>query len=209
MVKSASHWHKLHHSAAQVSRNADAKIEEDRPNIDSELECSICYSTFKDPVVTPTGHTYCRACIERCTRDGRLYCPHTRQMFRRDELKPNFLVRRIMDALKLPTGVPDRQSDNQQRAAQASSKSSTSTQQHHSSHDRGAFDPADYEQYSSYDHREFVGSYHRAGSEEEEDLTPGEKILLAGGAALAVGGLAWLLKKALSTDDEPGHRRRH
>lgn len=29
------------------------------------LECCICQSTFKDPVITQCGHTYCKLCLLR------------------------------------------------------------------------------------------------------------------------------------------------
>ncbi|CAH2209425.1 jg6653, partial [Pararge aegeria aegeria] len=31
----------------------------------SDLECVLCTNTYRSPVSTPCGHTYCRECIER------------------------------------------------------------------------------------------------------------------------------------------------
>ncbi|XP_069619480.1 E3 ubiquitin-protein ligase TRIM39-like [Ranitomeya imitator] len=51
-----------------------------------ELLCSICLSTFKDPVMLRCGHNFCRVCIGRVldTQDGSgVYsCPECRKRFR-------------------------------------------------------------------------------------------------------------------------------
>ncbi|XP_069619347.1 E3 ubiquitin-protein ligase TRIM39-like [Ranitomeya imitator] len=51
-----------------------------------ELLCSICLSTFKDPVTLRCGHNFCRVCIGRVldTQDeSRVYsCPECRKRFR-------------------------------------------------------------------------------------------------------------------------------
>ncbi|XP_077117434.1 E3 ubiquitin/ISG15 ligase TRIM25-like [Ranitomeya variabilis] len=51
-----------------------------------ELLCSICLSTFKDPVTLRCGHNFCRVCIGRVldTQDGSgVYsCPECRKRFR-------------------------------------------------------------------------------------------------------------------------------
>ncbi|XP_077119114.1 E3 ubiquitin-protein ligase TRIM39-like [Ranitomeya variabilis] len=41
-----------------------------------ELLCSICLSTYTDPVMLRCGHNYCRVCIDHVldTQDGYLYC---------------------------------------------------------------------------------------------------------------------------------------
>ncbi|XP_077122679.1 E3 ubiquitin/ISG15 ligase TRIM25-like [Ranitomeya variabilis] len=50
-----------------------------------ELLCSICLSTFKDPVMLRCGHNFCRVCIDRVldTQDGSgVYsCPECREEF--------------------------------------------------------------------------------------------------------------------------------
>ncbi|KIK56392.1 hypothetical protein GYMLUDRAFT_47162 [Collybiopsis luxurians FD-317 M1] len=49
-------------------------------------ECSICLSTFKDPVCTPCGHIYCAICLSghvfsASTRDNTALCPGCRTPF--------------------------------------------------------------------------------------------------------------------------------
>ncbi|XP_077122666.1 E3 ubiquitin-protein ligase TRIM39-like [Ranitomeya variabilis] len=51
-----------------------------------ELLCSICLSTFKDPVTLRCGHNFCRVCIGRVLhtqdRSGVYSCPDCRKRFR-------------------------------------------------------------------------------------------------------------------------------
>ena len=39
-----------------------------------DLECSLCYRLFHQPVTTPCGHTFCRQCLDRCM-DHHTSCP--------------------------------------------------------------------------------------------------------------------------------------
>ncbi|XP_073467000.1 E3 ubiquitin/ISG15 ligase TRIM25-like [Aquarana catesbeiana] len=52
-----------------------------------ELECSICLSTYKDPVTLKCGHNFCRTCISRVldTQEGGCSCPECREKF---QLRP-------------------------------------------------------------------------------------------------------------------------
>ncbi|KAK6173031.1 hypothetical protein SNE40_016570 [Patella caerulea] len=39
-----------------------------------DLECSLCYRLFYEPVTTPCGHVFCKQCLERCL-DHQTCCP--------------------------------------------------------------------------------------------------------------------------------------
>nr|KAG5687268.1 hypothetical protein BaRGS_010255 [Batillaria attramentaria] len=39
-----------------------------------DLECSLCYRLFYQPVTTPCGHVFCRQCLDRCL-DHQTTCP--------------------------------------------------------------------------------------------------------------------------------------
>lgn len=53
---------------------ADVK-EIDRSLLSMEdLECSLCYRLFYQPVTTPCGHVFCRQCLDRCL-DHQTTCP--------------------------------------------------------------------------------------------------------------------------------------
>ncbi|CAN2391880.1 RING [Pristimantis euphronides] len=70
----------------------------------NELLCSICLSTYTDPVLLRCGHNYCQLCIGRVldTQAGsRVYsCPECREKFqKRPELMRNLALRNIMENL--------------------------------------------------------------------------------------------------------------
>ncbi|XP_075199462.1 LOW QUALITY PROTEIN: E3 ubiquitin-protein ligase TRIM11-like [Anomaloglossus baeobatrachus] len=67
-----------------------------------ELLCSICLSTYTDPVMLRCGHNFCRVCIDRAldTQDGSgVYsCPECRERFQeRPPLMRNLALRNIME----------------------------------------------------------------------------------------------------------------
>ncbi|KAM3913305.1 E3 ubiquitin/ISG15 ligase TRIM25-like [Leptodactylus fuscus] len=66
----------------------------------AELNCSICLSTYTDPVMLSCGHNFCRICIDRLLdiqdESGIYSCPECREMF---EERPvlNITLRKIME----------------------------------------------------------------------------------------------------------------
>ncbi|XP_075198217.1 E3 ubiquitin/ISG15 ligase TRIM25-like [Anomaloglossus baeobatrachus] len=67
-----------------------------------ELLCSICLSTYTDPVMLRCGHNFCRVCIDRAldTQDesGVYSCPDCRERFQeRPPLMRNIALRNIME----------------------------------------------------------------------------------------------------------------
>ncbi|XP_075132018.1 uncharacterized protein LOC142204604 [Leptodactylus fuscus] len=80
----------------------------------AELDCSICLSTYTDPVMLRCGHNFCRDCIDRVldTQDqsGDYSCPECREEFperpvlmrnlsRNEQVCPNLALRNIMENL--------------------------------------------------------------------------------------------------------------
>lgn len=218
----------------QACSGGDGEKAANSEAIYSALQCPICYQTFLDPVSSPTGHTYCRRCVECCSRDNNpnlLYSPHTRETFTRDQIKPDYTTRRILEALGLPTGVPERQSASNPSASHSlpAAPQQRTTNQHagpqqlpNTLGNGSAISWADYAE--AYSNDELVDLLHLdqpgqlnsgwqgrpaayTSREGEEDLTTEEKVVLAGGALVAAGGLAWLLKKVLSDDDSSQRRR--
>ncbi|XP_073506280.1 E3 ubiquitin/ISG15 ligase TRIM25-like [Phyllobates terribilis] len=66
-----------------------------------ELLCSICLSTYTDPVMLRCGHNFCRVCIDRVldTQDksGVYFCPDCREQFlERPALMRNFALCKIV-----------------------------------------------------------------------------------------------------------------
>ncbi|XP_073423667.1 E3 ubiquitin/ISG15 ligase TRIM25-like [Dendrobates tinctorius] len=67
-----------------------------------ELGCSICLSTYTDPVMLRCGHNYCRVCIDRVLDtqkgSGEYFCPECREEFlERPALMRNIALRNIME----------------------------------------------------------------------------------------------------------------
>ncbi|XP_075131292.1 tripartite motif-containing protein 14-like [Leptodactylus fuscus] len=72
----------------------------------AELDCSICLSTYTDPVMLRCGHNFCRVCIDRAldTQDesGVYSCPECRSKFpERPALMRDIALRNIMEDLRL------------------------------------------------------------------------------------------------------------
>ncbi|KAM3926597.1 E3 ubiquitin/ISG15 ligase TRIM25-like [Leptodactylus fuscus] len=70
----------------------------------AELDCSICLSTYTDPVMLRCGHNFCRLCIDRVldTQDqsGVYSCPECREEFQvRPVLMRDIALRNIMENL--------------------------------------------------------------------------------------------------------------
>ncbi|XP_075144259.1 tripartite motif-containing protein 75-like [Leptodactylus fuscus] len=70
-----------------------------------ELLCSICCSTYTDPVMLKCGHNFCQICIDHVldkpNRSGVYSCPECRKRYRqRPELMKNFPLRNILEDFK-------------------------------------------------------------------------------------------------------------
>ncbi|XP_061078661.1 E3 ubiquitin-protein ligase TRIM11-like [Conger conger] len=55
-------------------------------NLEAELSCSVCLSTYRDPVLLPCGHNFCRECLcmawESQDTGKRYSCPECRAEFK-------------------------------------------------------------------------------------------------------------------------------
>ncbi|XP_033979660.1 probable E3 ubiquitin-protein ligase TRIML1 isoform X2 [Trematomus bernacchii] len=71
-------------------------------NISEEFLCSICLDVFTEPVTTPCGHNYCRACISSywSSRDT-IQCPLCQETFRKaTKLRVNVEFRDMLEIFK-------------------------------------------------------------------------------------------------------------
>merc|ERR1712034_45120 len=85
------------HSLAQENRRLTNIIENLR---EKDLTCPITQVTFKDPVTTADGHTYERADIEKWFARGKRTSPNTGATLRKRCLRPNHLVKSIVNTLR-------------------------------------------------------------------------------------------------------------
>ncbi|KAG7462182.1 hypothetical protein MATL_G00199790 [Megalops atlanticus] len=58
----------------------------------AHLTCSICLDLFKEPVTTPCGHSFCRACLDRLDRSA---CPLCQERLSRGS-RVNILLRSLL-----------------------------------------------------------------------------------------------------------------
>ncbi|XP_040211093.1 E3 ubiquitin/ISG15 ligase TRIM25-like [Rana temporaria] len=70
-----------------------------------ELDCSICLTTYTDPVNLRCGHNFCRVCIDRVLDtqggSGGYSCPECREEFRdRPVLQRNITLRNIVETFR-------------------------------------------------------------------------------------------------------------
>ncbi|XP_033990684.1 E3 ubiquitin-protein ligase TRIM21-like [Trematomus bernacchii] len=88
---------------------------------EDQFLCSICLDVFTDPVSTPCGHNFCKACIsQHWDIDVRCQCPNCKEAF---NIKPELRVNTFISEM----AAQFRQSA-QQKAS--SSSSSSSSEQH-------------------------------------------------------------------------------
>jgi len=65
-----------------------------------DLHCVICWELFRDPVIDPCGHSFCRQCIEtEVGSSGR--CPISRRGLVVEQLGPNLLAKSMVDELEV------------------------------------------------------------------------------------------------------------
>ena len=69
----------------------------------SEVECTcpVCCDIFKDPVILPCGHSFCKSCLQEWWRQSRLHsCPVCKKVFPVGEPPRNLALRNLSDALR-------------------------------------------------------------------------------------------------------------
>ena len=83
--------------------------------LQSVLSCSVCleeWNAKRKPMSFPCLHSFCSECVDRLwianangnADDGGMRCPTCRFQCRRDQLKPNFALLGILDALAATGG---------------------------------------------------------------------------------------------------------
>ncbi len=66
----------------------------DSGELQSILECTICYTNYTEPTMTKCGHTYCRKCIEAClARNSE--CPDCKTKLLPADLTRNIQIERV------------------------------------------------------------------------------------------------------------------
>ena len=61
-------------------------------------ECVICCDTFKEPLLTKCGHTFCKLCIEEVVNRQKL-CPECRAPLTLQDLTRNYQLGVLIEAL--------------------------------------------------------------------------------------------------------------
>ena len=74
-------------------------IQQEQQSIDILLQCPITGTGFIDPVVADDGHTYERQAIERWLQQNKT-SPITRQPISATSLRPNYIVKQLLDLEK-------------------------------------------------------------------------------------------------------------
>ncbi|XP_047461457.1 E3 ubiquitin-protein ligase TRIM39-like [Mugil cephalus] len=69
---------------------------------EDHFQCSICMNVFSDPVTTPCGHSFCKACLSQHWGDGELcHCPKcNKRFYAMPEFSTNTLIAEISDQIK-------------------------------------------------------------------------------------------------------------
>ncbi|XP_065272012.1 E3 ubiquitin-protein ligase TRIM7-like [Emys orbicularis] len=73
-------------------------------DLQEAVTCSICLSSFDDPVILKCGHNFCRSCITQYCKDSKTAppypCPECRELFREGEFQPNRQLRNVVEITK-------------------------------------------------------------------------------------------------------------
>lgn len=65
------------------------------------IQCSICLEQYEDPhVLRDCLHTYCKKCISRLEVNGQVQCPNCQTITNLSNIKPDFIMQRIMEMHK-------------------------------------------------------------------------------------------------------------
>ncbi|XP_072315321.1 E3 ubiquitin-protein ligase TRIM21-like [Eucyclogobius newberryi] len=65
-----------------------------------QLSCSICIETFKDPVTTICGHSFCKECLTRSLRLHNPSCPLCKNFLLNRPPDVNIVLRNVVDQMK-------------------------------------------------------------------------------------------------------------
>ena len=91
-----------HAAAAATVAAAELNKTARMAGLSEALTCPICNDQLSDPVSTPGGITYCKACILAWLDGGHATCPHTRQPLNADQLVPKYVLRQVLEQLQQP-----------------------------------------------------------------------------------------------------------
>ncbi|XP_057703578.1 E3 ubiquitin-protein ligase TRIM35-like [Corythoichthys intestinalis] len=67
--------------------------------LQDHLQCPTCLDIFKDPVILPCSHNFCRACLQQWKDKGERSCPLCRTEMRSLEAPPNLALRNMCENL--------------------------------------------------------------------------------------------------------------
>lgn len=62
------------------------------PSLRQELTCSVCYNIYRDPVLLPCSHTFCRECLNNSRRYHQT-CPICRQKLKAGQEVSNLALK--------------------------------------------------------------------------------------------------------------------
>ncbi|XP_056317276.1 nuclear factor 7, ovary isoform X2 [Danio aesculapii] len=67
-------------------------------HLTEDCQCPVCLDVFTDPVTTPCGHNFCKACLKQCWDNSQDYrCPLCKETSsKRPEVKSNTVLREIV-----------------------------------------------------------------------------------------------------------------
>ncbi|XP_037545008.1 zinc-binding protein A33 [Nematolebias whitei] len=67
---------------------------------EEDLTCSVCCDIFRDPVLLPCSHSFCRDCLKQCWDTGVRGCPICRKKGPKSSPTSNLALRNVCEALQ-------------------------------------------------------------------------------------------------------------
>lgn len=65
---------------------------------EEDLTCPVCCDIFRDPVLLPCSHSFCRSCLKRCWDSGLRECPVCRKRASKSIPPSNLALKNVCEA---------------------------------------------------------------------------------------------------------------
>nr|XP_056722047.1 E3 ubiquitin-protein ligase TRIM69 [Euleptes europaea] len=81
--------------------SSDSLWDKKAEDFTKELTCTLCLELFRDPMILPCGHNFCKQCIENMRlKKGAFICPECQTRFSDQKYVENIVLQKMVEKLK-------------------------------------------------------------------------------------------------------------